>query len=75
LTQVQQNRQGFYNGLLTQAGSAAQLPQYKGTLGADLSQAQKPQAPTSRYTEGQTASGPNGAKMVFKSGKWVPLGR
>lgn len=40
LTQVNSNRQGFYNGLLSQAGSAAQLPQYKNTLGADLKVAQ-----------------------------------
>lgn len=40
LEQVQANRKGFYNGLLTQAGSATQLPQYKTTLGADLKSAQ-----------------------------------
>lgn len=40
LEQVRQNRQGFYVGLLTQAGPAAQLPQYKDTLAADLTQAQ-----------------------------------
>jgi hypothetical protein len=49
LEQVHQNRQGFYIGALTQAGSAAQLPQYKGTLGADLAQAQG--------THGQSALG------------------
>lgn len=26
-----------------------------------------------KYQEGQTATGPNGAKMVFKGGKWQPL--
>jgi hypothetical protein len=25
------------------------------------------------FTEGQTASGPNGAKIVYRGGKWVPL--
>lgn len=40
LQQVQANRKGFYQGLLTQAGSATQLPQYRTTLGADLKQAQ-----------------------------------
>lgn len=31
------------------------------------------QAPApSTYKEGQTATGPNGAKMVFKGGHWVP---
>lgn len=47
LKQVQANRQGFYNGLLTQAGSATQLPQYKNTLGADLKQSQNTTAPAS----------------------------
>ena len=42
LDQVRQNRQGFYTGLLTQAGAAAQLPQYKNTLGSDLKNAQQP---------------------------------
>lgn len=40
MDQVNKNRQGFYTGLLTQAGSATQLPQYKNTLGADLKSAQ-----------------------------------
>lgn len=40
MTQVGANRQGFYVGLLGQAGAAAQLPQYKGTLAADLGRAQ-----------------------------------
>jgi len=26
-----------------------------------------------KYQEGQTATGPNGAKMVFKGGKWQPM--
>jgi len=45
LSQVQANRQGFYQGLLTQAGSATQLPQYRNTLGADLKSAQGQSAP------------------------------
>lgn len=40
MDQIRQNRQGFYVGLLGQAGSSTQLPQYKNTLGADLKQAQ-----------------------------------
>jgi len=36
MAQVQKNREGFYTGLLSQAGSAVHLPQYEGTLGADL---------------------------------------
>lgn len=48
LTQVNANRQGFYVGLLGQAGSASQLPQYKKTLGSDLAAAQgKGNAPAS----------------------------
>lgn len=46
LAQVNKNRQGFYVGLLGQAGSAAQLPQYKSTLGADLARAQSPKTVT-----------------------------
>lgn len=30
-------------------------------------------AGASKYQEGQTATGPNGAKMVFKGGKWQPM--
>mgnify|MGYP001565202273 CR=1 FL=1 len=30
-------------------------------------------APTSQFQEGQTATGPNGEKIVFKSGQWVGL--
>ncbi len=30
-----------------------------------------PSANTSQYKEGQTATGPNDAKMVFKSGQWI----
>lgn len=40
MAQINKNRQGFYMGLLGQAGSSTQLPQYKSTLGADLKQAQ-----------------------------------
>lgn len=40
MEQVNTNRQGFYVGLLGQAGSALQLPQYKNTLAADLSKVQ-----------------------------------
>lgn len=40
MAQVRENRQGFYMGLLGQAGSAAQLPQYRNTLGSDLRTAQ-----------------------------------
>ena len=75
LNQVRQNRQGFYNGLLTQAGSAVRLPQYQGTLAADLEQAKASGGKTpSRYSEGQTATGPKGEKMTFTNGKWVRSG-
>jgi len=40
LDQVNANREGFYTGLLTQAGSATQLPQYRNTLSADLKKTQ-----------------------------------
>ena len=40
MQQVNANRQGFYVGLLGQAGAAAQLPQYKNSLGSDLTKAQ-----------------------------------
>jgi hypothetical protein len=74
MDQIRQNRQGFYVGLLGQAGSSIQLPQYKNTLGADLKQAQgAAQTAPPKYQEGQTASGPKG-KIVFKAGKWVPAG-
>lgn len=36
MDQINKNRQGFYIGLLGQAGSAVEKPQYKNTLGADL---------------------------------------
>ena len=45
LTQVNANRDGFYQGLLTQAGSATQLPQYRGSLAADLKGAQGQSGP------------------------------
>jgi len=32
-----------------------------------------PAAGGSKYAEGQTATGPNGAKMIFRGGKWQPL--
>lgn len=32
-----------------------------------------PAAAAPTYTEGQTATGPNGAKMIFKGGAWQPL--
>jgi hypothetical protein len=60
LDQVRQNRQGFYVGLLGQAGSAIQLPQYKGTLGSDLQNAQEPAA---TKTIGN-------ATYVKRNGKW-----
>jgi hypothetical protein len=41
MDQVNANRKGFYNGLLSQAGPAAQLPQYRNTLGSDLKNAQQ----------------------------------
>ena len=62
LAQIHQNRQGFYNGLLTQAGSAAQLPQFKGTIGADLAQAQE---------SGKQELKVIGGKTYFRQGgKW-----
>ena len=62
LAQIHQNRQGFYNGLLTQAGSAAQLPQFKGTIGADLAQAQE---------SGKQERKVIGGKTYFRQGgKW-----
>jgi len=59
LKQVQENRQGFYTGLLTQAGSAAQLPQYKSTLASDLQNAQN-QAGVTRTINGKTYTQRNG---------------
>jgi hypothetical protein len=41
MDQVHANRQGFYVGLLTQAGSAIRLPAYKNSLLADWNQAQQ----------------------------------
>lgn len=35
---------------------------------------QGPTAPAN-FTDGQTASGPGGQKVVFRNGQWVPLGR
>lgn len=36
LTNINGSRSKLYNGLLAQSGSAAQLPEYKGTLGRDV---------------------------------------
>jgi hypothetical protein len=49
MKQVASNRQGFYQGLLTQAGPALQQPQYRNTLLADQQKAQSSagQAPPS----------------------------
>lgn len=41
LSQVQKNREGFYQGLLSQAGPALQNPKYSGTLLADEKRAEK----------------------------------
>ena len=30
------------------------------------------QTPSGQFHEGQTATGPNGAKMIFRNGNWVP---
>jgi hypothetical protein len=51
LDQVNANRNGFYQGLLTQAGSATQLPQYRGTLAADLKGAQSTKTVTSAQVQ------------------------
>jgi hypothetical protein len=37
-------------------------------IGSSPAKPDKPQ-----YTEGQTATGPNGQKLVFKGGKWQPM--
>jgi len=55
LEQVNKNREGFYQGLLTQAGSALQYPQYRNTLLADQRKAQ------------QAAQAPAGAVAYLKS--------
>ena len=41
MSQIQQNRNQYYKGLLTQSGSAVQMPQYS-ELAADLKQMQQP---------------------------------
>jgi hypothetical protein len=63
LKQVQDNRQGFYTGLLTQAGAAAQLPQYKSSLGADLQSAQDSARFPTKMVGGKTYE-------QFAPGRW-----
>lgn len=68
---ISANRDNLYKGLLAQSGSAAQMPEFKNTLGAD--RAKIAGQPT--INEGATATGPGGQKIQFKNGNWVPLGR
>ena len=43
LSTVAANRQHLYNGLLAQSGNAAQMPEFKNTLGADRAALAMPQ--------------------------------
>lgn len=58
LAQINKNRDGFYTGVLTQAGSAVQLPQYRNTLASDLQSAQG------------TRKTLNGKNYFQQNGKW-----
>lgn len=45
----------------------------KRTSGDEAKAAAPAAAPAPQYKEGQTATGPNGQKVIFKGGKWQPL--
>jgi hypothetical protein len=64
LTQVQKNRQGFYEGLLTQAGQAVKLPQYRNSLLPDLQRAQG----LRKTVNGKDYVSPNADKRWFLAG-------
>lgn len=47
-----------------------QIEAAKGGAGGNVSRETSGGAAPAQYQEGQTATGPNGAKMVFRGGKW-----
>lgn len=63
-------------GILTPEELKPQLEEYRKEIEGRITGRQSPAASgaaQSQFREGQTATGPNGQKIVFRNGKWQPL--
>lgn len=75
LSEIANNRQQLYSGLLAGSRNAAQMPQFKDTLGADLANLggksdAATAAPAGAPKEGATSTSKSGKAIVFSNGHW-----